>query len=260
MVLGQSNVASNGGTWFTAQRMNSYFSWNRRTRSSSWPCWTIACATSVLLSASPASISPTASIFSWSRLAANSDPYVAAVRKARIVRKIESAPARSGAMSSTTQPRASNVLRWADSTARTRASSGSPPRSGHQATRVPRKLRLRGPRNAAGSDGMHAGSRGSGPAITLSSHAVSDTVLAMGPLTEKPTNGNAVGAVGTSPTVGRNPTTLLKLPGFLSEPPMSLPSAIGSMPVASAAAAPPLDPPALLVGSYGLTVVPYTLL
>ena len=41
---------------------------------------------------------------------------------------------------------------------------------------------------------------------------------------------------------------------------MSLPSAIGSMPVASAAAAPPLEPPALLVGSYGLTVVPYTLL
>jgi len=45
------------------------------------------------------------------------------------------------------------------------------------------------------------------------------------------------------------PTMLLKLPGFLRDPPMSLPSAIGSMPEASAAPAPPLDPPALLLGS-----------
>jgi hypothetical protein len=57
------------------------------------------------------------------------------------------------------------------------------------------------------------------------------------------------GAEGTRPTVGRSPTTLLKLPGFLSDPPMSLPSAIGSMPVASATAAPPLEPPALFVRS-----------
>jgi hypothetical protein len=49
---------------------------------------------------------------------------------------------------------------------------------------------------------------------------------------------------------------LLKLPGFLSEPPLSLPSAIGSMPLASDAAAPPLEPPALWVVSYGFTVVP----
>jgi hypothetical protein len=38
---------------------------------------------------------------------------------------------------------------------------------------------------------------------------------------------------------------LLKLPGLRSDPPMSLPSAIGSNPAASAAPAPPLDPPAL---------------
>src|SRR5436305_11961268 len=52
----------------------------------------------------------------------------------------------------------------------------------------------------------------------------------------------------------------LKFAGLRSEPPRSLPSASGSIPVANAAPAPPLDPPALLVGSCGLRVVPYTLL
>ena len=49
-------------------------------------------------------------------------------------------------MSSTTQPSDSNVARCASSTARTRASSGSPPRSGAQATRSPRRSRARSPR------------------------------------------------------------------------------------------------------------------
>ena len=45
-------------------------------------------------------------------------------------------------------------------------------------------------------------------------------------------------------------------PGCAGEPPMSEPSASGTMPEASAHAAPPLDPPALRVGSTGLRVVP----
>ncbi len=48
---------------------------------------------------------------------------------------------------------------------------------------------------------------------------------------------------------GRSPTTLQKLAGLRSEPPMSLPSAIGSIPQASATAAPPLLPPQVLVRS-----------
>ena len=120
--------------------------------------------------------------------------------------------------------------RCAASTSRTRGSSGQPaevqaPRDAHAS-----EVALERPRKTAGSDGSTAGSRGSGPAITLISRATSATVRASGPLTAKPRNGSAFGAVGTSPTVGRKPTTLLKLPGFLSEPPMSLPSAIGSMP------------------------------
>ena len=39
---------------------------------------------------------------------------------------------------------------------------------------------------------------------------------------------------------------------------MSLPSAIGSMPQASATAAPPLLPPQVLVVSYGFSVAPNT--
>ena len=50
------------------------------------------------------------------------------------------------------------------------------------------------------------------------------------------------------------PTTPQKLAGFRSDPPMSLPSAIGSIPVASATAAPPLLPPQVLLWSYGFSV------
>ena len=89
---------------------------------------------------------------------------------------------------------------------------------------------------------------------------MSATDRAIGPFTANPSSGNMFGAVGTRPTVGRSATTLLKFAGFRSEPPRSLPSAMGSIPVASDAPAPPLEPPALLVRSYGLYVVPYTLL
>src|SRR5437867_11702236 len=94
--------------------------------------------------------------------------------------------------------------------------------------------------------------------MALSKKATSVTARAIGPLTLNPKNGNSVGAVGTSPTVGRRATMLLKLAGFLNDPPKSLPLASGIKPAASAAPAPPLDPPAVFVGSYGLRVAPYT--
>ncbi len=143
---------------------------------------------------------------------------------------MSSAAVRSGQVSSTMQPRASKVARCASSTARTRASSGSPPRSGAQATRSPRRSRARSPRRSAGSDRSQPGSRGSGPAITPSRKATSATERAIGPFTPKPSRGNGSGAVGTRPTDGRSATTLLKLAGLRSEPPRSLPSAMGSMP------------------------------
>ena len=58
------------------------------------------------------------------------------------------------------------------------------------------------------------------------------------------------------PYDGRNPITLLNAAGFLSDPIMSLPSAMGSILSARATAAPPLLPPAAFVWSYAFSVVP----
>src|SRR5439155_5038987 len=66
------------------------------------------------------------------------------------------------------------------------------------------------------------------------------------------------GQPGTRPGDGRKPTTLQKLAGLRSDPPMSVPSAIATMPAASATAAPPLLPPHVFVGSNGLRVAPNT--
>src|SRR5262245_2808524 len=80
----------------------------------------------------------------------------------------------------------------------------------------------------------------------------------MGPRTEKGDQPRLDGHTGTRPGAVRKPTTLLKLAGFRSEPPMSLPSAIGIIPQARATAAPPLEPPHVLEGSYGFNVAPKT--
>ena len=56
------------------------------------------------------------------------------------------------------------------------------------------------------------------------------------------------------------PTTLQNAAGLRSEPPMSLPSASGTKPAASAAAAPPDEPPADRPCRYGLWVAPNTVL
>ena len=87
------------------------------------------------------------------------------------------------------------------------------------------------------------GTRGSGPASALSINAVSSTVRAIGPCTEIGNQPSSVGWTGTRPGEVRKPTTLQKLAGFRSEPPVSEPSAIGTIPHARATAAPPLLPP-----------------
>jgi hypothetical protein len=63
-------------------------------------------------------------------------------------------------------------------------------------------------------------------------------------------------ANGTRPEVGRSAATPLATAGTRSDPPRSLPSASGAMPVATATASPPLDPPGVRVGSQGLRVAP----
>ncbi len=81
--------------------------------------------------------------------------------------------------------------------------------------------------------------------MTASSRATSATVLAMGPTTPIVSSASENGQMGTRPGDGRSPTTLQKLAGFRNEPPRSLPSARQIIRAASAAAEPPLLPPAL---------------
>jgi hypothetical protein len=92
------------------------------------------------------------------------------------------------------------------------------------------------------------------PACTLSKSATSATFRAIGPDTESGLHD--VLPLFTRPGEGRSPTTLQNAAGFRRLPPVSLPSAIGIMPVASATAAPPLLPPQVRLVSYGFRVAP----
>ena len=58
------------------------------------------------------------------------------------------------------------------------------------------------------------------------------------------------------PMEGLSPTSPVWLAGRRMEPPPSVPSASGAQPAATAAAAPPLDPPGVSAGFQGLPVVP----
>ena len=90
------------------------------------------------------------------------------------------------------------------------------------------------------------------------SNAASATLRPMGPSTARSSQPCSGGTRGTRPGVGRKPTTPQKLAGLRNDPPRSLPSATGSMPLASAVAAPPLEPPQVRAGSQGLRVLPKT--
>ena len=90
--------------------------------------------------------------------------------------------------------------------------------------------------------------------------AYSSTVRAMGPSVESVCQPFTAGHAGTRPGVGRKPTTLQKLPGLRRLAARSLPSAKGSMPQATATAAPPEEPPQVFERSYGLRVAPNTAL
>src|SRR5229473_727927 len=106
--------------------------------------------------------------------------------------------------------------------------------------------------------GCAIGDRSLGPATACSISATSPDVRAIGPVTCSVSHSQSVGYVGTNPGDGRSPTTPQKDAGMRSEPPRSVPSASAIMPDASAAAPPPVDPPALFVGSHGLRVRPNT--
>ena len=109
-------------------------------------------------------------------------------------------------------------------------------------------------RKDVAGDGALNGSPGSVPAMTSSMSAASATVRAIGPCVVSPPRGFELGALDTRPRDGLMPTTPQQLDGMRIDPPPSEPSAIGQKHAATAAADPPLDPPAVLLRSQGLWV------
>ena len=98
--------------------------------------------------------------------------------------------------------------------------------------------------------GAHHASPVAEPAMTSSSAAASATVRAIGPLIEK--NCCESGAAETRPRCGLIPTAPHHDDGLRMDPPPSEPCEIAHIPAASAAAAPPDEPPHERAGSHGL--------
>src|SRR4051812_36853561 len=177
--------------------------------------------------------------------------------QARRVRNVSSASERSGWAESTLP----NTDADEDTIAATSSStSKAPPRSTDSATRSPDSEPDRGGANEEPESPSASGAWGSGPASTDSSNARSPTLRAIGPPTEVVSHWLDCGHSGTRPSDGRSPTTPQNDAGLRSEPPMSEPSASGTMPDASAHAAPPDEPPADRLGSTGFNVVPKSVL
>src|SRR6185295_16090290 len=159
------------------------------------------------------------------------------------------AGAKSGSACSTMHPSDSNVARCASTTVSTRGSKGTPPRFLNHATRAPLKLRSSGRAKRAPGSLMESGARESGPAIVLNAKARSATERPRHPEVLSVDQANAAFGLGTRPMEGRKPTTLQNAAGLRSEPPVSEPVATGTSPQASATAAPPEEPPHVLVKS-----------
>src|SRR6516225_277934 len=90
--------------------------------------------------------------------------------------------------------------------------------------------------------------------------AASATLRVIGPVcaSEAQDGGENPGERGTRPKVGLRPNTPQNDDGTRMEPTPSVPIAIGPHPDATAAAAPPLDPPLVRCGFHGLRVTPET--
>jgi hypothetical protein len=101
------------------------------------------------------------------------------------------------------------------------------------------------------------GSPGSGPHSRSSASALSRTLRDSTPWVQAPNHTSpSCGASEMRPREGLSVNSPQQAAGMRSEPPPSLPAAIGSTPAATAAAAPPLEPPALRVRSQGLLTGP----
>src|SRR5690625_6429371 len=87
------------------------------------------------------------------------------------------------------------------------------------------------------------------------SNAASSTVRVIGPACARGPNGLA-GYIGTRPWDGLSPTIPQNEAGMRMLPPPSVPTAHGPIPAATAAPAPPDEPPAVRDGSTALRLMP----
>ncbi len=158
----------------------------------------------------------------------------------------------SGEISSQARNSGFSLAMRARKVARIEGSTGQVPQSSVKATRRRDGSAARGCRNMPPSIGRESGSIGSNAAWAESSRQVSSTVRPIGPSVGIMFQPWPRRSVGTRPGEGRNPTTPQNAAGMRREPPPSEPVQIGSMPVASATADPPEEPPGVRCGSKGL--------
>ena len=125
--------------------------------------------------------------------------------------------------------------------------------------RVDRHARRSGcgstPRSAARPGRPTSASSGR-PASTDSISAQSATVVASGPFSAMSNHEPLPRSAGTTPSPGLMPTRPQHAAGMRIEPMPSLPCATATMPAATAAAAPPDEPPGVRSRSHGLRVMP----
>ena len=101
-------------------------------------------------------------------------------------------------------------------------------------------------------------SASSGPCVAARNRRASSAQRASGPWWEIESNRPGSTSIGIRPSAGLSPTTPLHAAGMRTEPPMSLPSASGTQPDATAAALPPEEPPGVRSRACGLRVVPHS--
>ena len=107
---------------------------------------------------------------------------------------------------------------------------------------------------------MSPASRGSGsgrPASADHAAATSATVRAIGPTVSNDGQSGKTPSVGIAPQRVFRPTIPQHAAGSRTEHPVSVPSARSHMSAASAAAFPPLEPPAVRPAWTGFRTVPY---
>src|SRR5215813_11532802 len=108
---------------------------------------------------------------------------------------------------------------------------------------------------------MTKGSPGCGTARQSSMAAASRTLRVCTKFIARPQPPSSTsGPAETRPRDGFSPTPPHQLAGMRMEPPISDPCAIGTMPAATAAIPPPVDPPAEYACFHGVDVLPYSAL